>query len=170
MYLVCGLYVLSVLRCSVVVCAAVVWCGPCMYYCVRCTRVACCVHHVRTRVQAQAESDKLRAVVIPLEEEIASLKGKLQEAEETIKAFELAGSSSLAPLIDLTGDDEGAKSPVDGEKEIEKQPGVDGEDVSIQQQQGESPLGMTAGVAAKSRKLKVRDRIMTSNFENALSG
>lgn len=117
-------------------------------------------------VQAQAESDKLRAVVIPLEEEIASLKGKLQEAEETIKAFELAGSPSLAPLIDLTGDDEGAKSPVDGEKET----GVDGEDVSIQQQQGESPLGMKAGVAAKSRKLKVRDTIMNSNWENALSG
>ena len=146
-------------------------CGvvPGMYCCVRCTRVACCVHHVRTCVQAQAESDKLRAVVIPLEEEIASLKGKLQEAEETIKAFELA-SSPVAPLVDLTGDDEGTKSLVDGEKEMEKQPEMDGEDVSIQQQQGESPLGMKAGVAAKSRKLKVRGRILTPNFEIALSG
>lgn len=124
-----------------------VWCVESQFLYTRCT----CI-------QAQAESDKLRAVVIPLEEEIASLKGKLQEAEETIKALELSSSSSLGPLIELTGDDEGRRSPVDGEGEAEKQVVMDGEEVQPvgMHQQGDGTLGLKVAGAAKSRKLKVR--------------
>lgn len=113
------------------------------------------------RVQAQAESDKLRAVVIPLEEEIASLKCKLRESEETVRAFELSSSSSVGPLIDLTVEDEGAKSPAEGEGEMEKQVGVDEEEVQpvvTQQAEGTLGVGKAAGTA-KSRKLKVREQI-----------
>ena len=100
-------------------------------------------------------------MVIPLEEEIASLKGKLREAEETIRAFELSSSSSVGPLIDLTGDDEGAKSPTEGEGETEKQAGVDEEEVSpviVQQVGGTLGVEKATGTT-KSRKLKVRDQI-----------
>ena len=99
-------------------------------------------------------------MVIPLEEEIASLKGKLQEAEETIKAFELSSSSTAPQLIDLAVEDEGGRSPVDGERESEKQLVVDEEEVlpGALQQQGEGALGVKGAVAAKGRKLKVRNR------------
>ena len=121
--------------------------------------------YVRTCVQAQAESDKLRAVVIPLEEEIASLKSTLQEAEETIKAFE-DSSSSTAPLSDLTVEDEAARSPVDGERETEKQLVADEEEVQpgSTQQQGEGALGLKVAMAAKGRKLKVRNKAMMYNL------
>ena len=135
----------------------VVWCGLSGIVWYIQELIPMLMMYVCTCVQAQAESDKLRAVVIPLEEEIASLKNKLQEAEETIKALELS-SSSTTPLIDFTVDDEAARSPEDGEREAEKQLVADEEEVQpgTIQQQGEGALGVKVAVAAKSRKLKVR--------------
>lgn len=43
-------------------------------------------------LQAHEDSEKLREIVVPMEQEITELKGKLQRAEELIQEIQVRGS------------------------------------------------------------------------------
>lgn len=50
-------------------------------------------HCPTTSLQAHEDSEKLREIVLPMEQEIAELKAKLLKAEELIQEIQVRGSS-----------------------------------------------------------------------------